>query len=118
MLTIFLVISYLIYGYKTLDFPDFYTVEDKFYEISTVLFHMFFLFPAIVGLIYAIKKRKETMIIPLSYVLYFLLSIFSYSSFFWTNDPLGTGLIFLMGLLYSLILGVFMLVFTLKTGKN
>ncbi len=113
ILTILLVISYLICGYRTLDFPDFYTVEDKLYEISTILFHLFFLFPAVLGLVYGRKRRiitlQNTIQISLAYILYFFLTLFSHLSFFWASDPLETGLTIIAGLSYSVVLGIIML---------
>lgn len=109
---ILIVLAYFIYTWANFNFPEFYTFEDKMYEYTTILFHLPFLLPAIIGLS---NRNKNQLLILIGYVIYLLLAILCYSSILWADDPLAAGMFFvLFGLPYSIVFSLFLLLWQIR----
>ena len=112
MVSLFVIVALLaffIYEWSNLEFPEFYTQEDKMYEYTTLFYHLPVLFPALIGL-WVYKKSFKSLTVLIGYIVYFLLIVLSYSSFFWAEDSLEAGLFFvILAIPYSVIFTIYML---------
>jgi len=109
LFVILVLLALFIYQWNNLEFPEFYTYQDKMYEYITIFYHLPVLLPALIGL-WVYKKPFKSLTVLIGYIVYFLLIILSYSSFLWANDSLETGFFFIiLTMPYSIIFTVYML---------